>query len=130
MTSVRRRSVRALLQQVPIRVGYIIAINLLLASVLVAQVTGYLDRKDERSRFRQQVTELSNELDCRSRIGSDVALAQADLVVATGRGLVALVADDDAGLRLQARRVDAASAALEKAKRIRARAEDTCSTVN
>lgn len=130
MTSVRRRSVRALLQRVPIRVGYIIAINLLLASVLVAQVTGYLDRKDERSRFRQQVTELSNELDCRSRIGSDVALAQADLVVATGRGLVALVADDDAGLRLQARRVDAASAALEKAKRIRARAEDTCSTVN
>ncbi|WCO67858.1 hypothetical protein PO878_03860 [Iamia majanohamensis] len=119
-------TMRKLASKVTVKWGYVLAVILLLASVLVSQITGYYDRRDERAQNNQQVTALRVELNCRSRISGQVVQEQGQVTLAVGAGLAAIAAEDDKALADAVADYQAARSALNRALVERAASEDTC----
>lgn len=109
----------------------IVAFVLLSTAGVGSAIFQVLDESNESDHDRDQqsqIDDLQAELACRSVIGVEAANIQGEIGQATALGLVAVARGDDAGLAVQADRIEQLATELGPALERRAQAVERCST--
>lgn len=117
----------------PGQVMWAFAAALLVLSVLVANVTGYYDKLDERNKGTNERThllielgQLRGELRCRSHIGGVTATEELRLLNNLSRAFLTLGTDDEAEYNRVANDIRARQPFIERAIKARESAEADC----
>lgn len=102
---------------------------LLSATAFLGAATSLIDESNEHANdrtLRQELARARFEQECRFELSTPVSEAQSRKLDALALGLVAAAREDDAGLAVQIKRIEQASADEQEALDQRADAVDTC----